>query len=211
MLDFSFGNSHAGGTGLSGFVARNAGSPLAGHLTPTCDGGGGVDCGALDYREPVAFIPLDGTGSPLPGAMFWVEVNDDRTSVLLQGAYNAFSTVSVSGTEVFETAPCHNIAHPSVVAFGSTSVLLFACDDEIMAVPLSSLFVPLGTPAVLTTEAALGFSLGIVDLDATVRVRGPVTTFQLWVAGRDARGITRLALAEGSGTGTGLPLSLIHI
>lgn len=201
-LDFSFGVSMAEDDGLTDFMPRSS-SPLAGHATPTCDGGS--DCGVFDFREPAAFIPVDGDGNPMVGEIFWVEVEDDGTSRLLHAPYNASTTVAVSGTPVFSTPPCARIRHPSVVPLGSTSVLLFACDDEIRAVPLTGLFVPAGPATSVVSAAALGFPLGIVDLDATVRARGPVTTFQLWVAGRDALGLTRLALAEGSSTGAGLP------
>jgi hypothetical protein len=203
-LDFSFGASFAAGTGLSTFTPRNAGAPFAGHPTPTCIAGG-VDCGVVDYREPVAYVPVDGGGSPLIGELFWVELADDRTSVLLQAAYNISSTSSVTGTPVFSTPPCAAVVHPSVVPLGANALLIFACDDAVMGVALDGTYQPTGTPVTLMSQEDLGFSLGIVDLDATVRVRGAVTTFQLWVAGRDADGLTRLALAEGSSTSTTLP------
>jgi len=196
-LDFSIGAVSAAHPGLTSFARAAMGGPLEGHEMPTC--ASGPDCGVLDYREPVALFPLNGDGGWEGfGALFWISRRDGLPSELLRAVLDP-ATPDVPGTPGALPLPAGcAVAHPAVASLDEDHHLLFyACGQQVYGVPLNTSFSPVGTPVQLIDTPALGFTLGLVDFEIVATVRGDVTTLQLWMAGRDARGITRLALADG--------------
>ncbi len=196
-LDFSIGATTADRLGLSDFDTAAGGAPLAGHARPTCISG--PDCGMLDYREPAVLIPRSPSGTWTAfGAVFWVSRQDEGPSQLLRATIEP-GTPDVMGAATVVSVPSGcDVAHPVVASLSEDEHLLFyTCGQTVMGVSLTPTFSPMGDPVSLLTASDLGFALGLVDFDVVANVRGTIATLQLWMAGRDARGLTRVALASG--------------
>lgn len=195
-LDFSLGGARSPDPGLDGFELRADGEPLVGPLR----------CGdGCDVRDPTAFFPRMTTGV-LPGGivtgqLLWTERDDAaRTSAIYRADFSSpndrRSTPNTSVTML--ELGCARAERPSLLTEDPTGasghLLVFLCDGQLAAVPLNGAFEPMGTPTRLESLGrALGFTRDLVDVDGAVFGE----TYRIWVAGRDERGLTRIALAEG--------------
>ena len=199
-LDFSFGGATADQPGLVGFTPRRDGAPVAGHAAPTCVGTAS-NCGDFDFREPALFVPRDYDGTRAGGrasVAVWVRRSDDGSSELVRDAFTNFETPA----EALSTMPlrietgCAAPSHPAILSAIPSGddghLLVFVCGAEVWAVRVDDVFEPAGPPSMLFEASALGFPLGILDVDGAV-FDG---IYRLWVAGRDGRGVTRVALTE---------------
>lgn len=202
-LDFSIGGSRAVHPGLIAMTPRRSGAPLAGHLAPTCPVGTTMGCGMYDYREPALFTPRAPDGALLPGLstrVVWVDRDDAGGSTLALHTMSSFT----SDTEALATPPtasidvaCEAPRHPAILSRDPSGtmghLLVFVCEEQVWGVLLDPSFTPVaGTERMLFDRMELGFPRGVLDVDGAVF--GGV--YRLWVAGRDLRGLTRIALTE---------------
>jgi hypothetical protein len=198
-LDFSFGGALARHPGLIGFTPRRGGEPLAGHLAPTC-AGAGSDCGVDDFREPALFVPREPDGSRAGGRTayaVWVSRADDGSSWLGRAAFTDFRNSADTLPPPLEIdTGCAAPSHPAILSPDPSGddghLLVFVCGAEVWGLRVDAEFMPVGEAAMLFEAGTLGFPLGILDVDGAVFDR----TYRLWVAGRDGRGGTRLAITE---------------
>jgi hypothetical protein len=210
-LDFSIGGSHAERLGLTGFVPRRSGGPMAGHAVPTCTMGPG-DCGVYDFHEPTFFVPrgADGVidGGRIPFAL-WVSRAPTGVTTLVYDGLTSFTsdTETLSNTPTLLPTTCSSPSHPAILSRDPSGAmghfLVFVCGGEVWGMQLRTDLSPVaGTETMLFTRDDVGFPRGIVDVDGAVF--GGV--YRLWVAGRDLRGLTRVALTEARiPTGAGPP------
>jgi hypothetical protein len=199
-LDFSFGGATADGPGLVEFTPRRGGAPVAGHEAPTCVGTAS-GCGVFDFREPALFVPRGPDGTGVMGrtaSAVWVSRSDDGSSALVRDAFTSFEAPG----EVLSTTPleidtgCTAPSHPSILSANPSGddghLLVFVCGAEVWAMELNADLEPAAPASMLFEASSLGFPLGILDVDGAV-FEG---IYRLWVAGRDGRGVTRVALTE---------------
>lgn len=189
-LDFSFGGAWALEPGLDTFElwGDEPGAPMAGNDAPTCVPPD-TSCGGIDYREPVVV--------PSASAVIWVERTRTGTRLVRSPVFFEPGAMPLAAPTPLTIPSCESPSHPAVLTQGTSHVLVFVCGDDIRAMRLGTGLAPMGEPVVLIDADALRFPLGLVDVDGTISVNGPVATYRLWVAGRDALGLTRLAIAEG--------------
>lgn len=197
-LGFSIGGAFAPEPGIDTFTPRVSGGPVAGHEAPTCDGGP-EPCGMYDFHDPTVLAPRRRDGS-VTGTVtaVWSSRTDATHSTLVRDAFTSFTTLSelLSATPtVVPTGTCEQAAHPAILSVSETGphLLVFTCDDEVWGMGIDNTFAPLFPAQRLITTESLGLPLGALDVDGAVF--GGV--YRLWVVGRDARGLTRVSLADG--------------